>query len=256
MCRLFRRTFFFIILVLLIGGLGIPASAKKTKKGWKKAGSYYRYYKDGERLTGKKKIGTKTYYFNEKGYQMTGWQKIGKNYYFFRQEIKSKGYMKKSTKVNGIKLNKKGRAVLSSQRLKRKAALLVSYARWADEIAPVSLKKEDRLRKCYDYLRRSINYGNSQDYRYNDPDQDLYFAELALRQPLHDCYLSAAAFSFLANALGYRNVSLCLNHGHGFVKIGSLIYDPTYGRARDYNGYSYYGREPDAQYITTFRGAV
>ena len=256
MCRLFRKAVFFIMLVLLIGGLGVPASAKKVKNGWKKAGSYYRYYKEGERLVGKKKIGTKTYYFNAKGYQMTGWQKIGKNYYFFRQGIKSKGYMKKSTTVNGIRLNKKGRAVLSTERLERKVKLLVFYAQWANEIAPVSLEQEDRLKKCYDYLRKSINYGNSQKYRYDDPDQDLYFAEGAFRQSFHDCYHSAAALAFLANALGYRKVSICLNQGHGWAQIGSLVYDATYGRARDYNGYKYFGREADEQYVPSFRAVI
>lgn len=88
-----------------------------NKKGYmatgrkKYQGSVYFLKKSGALHTGWKTIKGKRYYFSpETGAAVTGWQTIGSETYCFRQN----GVMYKNCTVDGIKLDKKGRQVISS----------------------------------------------------------------------------------------------------------------------------------------------
>jgi FOG: Glucan-binding domain (YG repeat) len=56
-----------------------------AKKGWRKTGNTFYYYKNGRKVKGWQKIGKQTYYFNTKNSKMlTGLRKLGGKVYYFK----------------------------------------------------------------------------------------------------------------------------------------------------------------------------
>ena len=213
---------------------------KKNQNKWvcKKKVWYY-YGPDGKKCKGLCRIGKKKYYFNGKGQQLTGWRKIGKSFYRFRLGGGKTGYMLTNKVIDCIPLRKNGKAVLKKSRLKRKAKVLAAYAEWVDSIVKPGMSYREKMRACYDYLRKERKYIHGPDFRYDDPDWDLYYAEEALQEEVaHDCYPSAAALAYMARSIGYENVEICINKEHGFVKVHEQLYDVPFGRRYDMNGYS------------------
>ena len=115
------------------------SSKGQAKKGWQNIdGKTYYFTKKGMQVTGFKKIKKKYYYLLKKGDYKTGWMKKGKYkyffyedgtmaigwtnlngilYYFYKANNKAKkpvGAMAKNTKIDGKKIDKKGRWVGST----------------------------------------------------------------------------------------------------------------------------------------------
>lgn len=58
-----------------------------------------------------------------------------------------------------------------------------------------------------------------------------------------NCFSDACAFAYLAKALGYKNVYVCVDtnkvggSGHCWAEIGGLVYDPLFAEAKNYSKY-------------------
>ncbi len=245
--KLLRGWLLFAMLILLAAALPLTAHAKSTKKKnkWVKKNGYYYYYNSkGKKSKGLTKIGSKKYYFDSKGRQRTGWRKIGSDIYFFRNKSKKSGFMKKSTRVNGIWLGKKGRAQLTSERARRKAALMVNYQNWVDQLTTPKMTQEQKLMRCFDYLRSSFTYRVVfEELSGYGTEWDIGGAEyIYVNGQYFECWSIACAFGYMANAIGCEKVWICAHEcsgGHGWVEIGGKIYDPSLARS-DLSSYRYF----------------
>ncbi len=221
-----------------IGKTSVVAAKTTRKNGWFNKDEKILYYRNGKKLRGLQKIGSHKYLFNEHGILLTGWRQVGKSIYFFRIENSKKGYMKTNTTVNGIRLKKNGKAVLRTEQDKRKAALLVHYQLWADSLTKRRMSKEEKLRTCFDYLRRKLRYRGSISLDIFQPDFDVEGAEFIYENgQFFECHTIACAFAYLANAIGCSHVQICAHSGHGWTEIDGLIYDTSLAR---HNPYSYH----------------
>lgn len=73
-----------------------PTQKPQVKNGWYTyASKNKRYYKDGQYLTGMRKVQGKIYYFSPKGFMKTGWIKYNnKKYYFGSNGVRYSGVKK------------------------------------------------------------------------------------------------------------------------------------------------------------------
>ena len=246
-----------LLLLLLAGGWQTLASEtedpaatvasspakKKSKKGkWAEKGGYYCYYVKHKRLKGLQKIGKRTYYFDDRGRQLTGWRKISGRYRFFKIVNGKYGYMVTSKNVNGIRLDKKGRAKVTPA-VRKKLDLLVRYQNLADQLVTPSMDKGSKLVRVFKYAR-------DKKYRlYPNPDPvgrwDEPLADFFLVSDRVDCTAQAAGFAYLANAVGYTGVSVRL-YKHSHCEIGGRIYDPGFAQKIADSQYTrYFGRAPE-----------
>lgn len=81
----------------------VQAAGKYT--GWKTVAGKKYYYRNGKMLKGTSKIGNDYYCFDSKGVLHTGWQYTKNHYRYFD---KRSGKMKRSTTIQGRKINSKG----------------------------------------------------------------------------------------------------------------------------------------------------
>ena len=223
------------LLFLTLFLAGVPASAAKYKSQWRlSSGRYYYYNAKGKKVTGITKIRNKQYYFDEKGIQRTGWQLIGKNYYYFKIGEAKKGSMVTDKTVNGVRLDKKGKAVLTKDS-KEKLKLMVHASEVVEEITDWSMSKMERLRKCFDYTKHTYHYYNWRKFS-NVKNWDKLYASDMFFHGKGNCFSYAAAFAYLANAVGY-SANVISSGGHGWAEIDGRVFDPDWALASRVDSY-------------------
>ncbi|MCI9489395.1 MAG: hypothetical protein HFG97_05190 [Dorea sp.] len=231
----------FMAALPLQAGAATNTKAKASKKErWVTKRKQVYYYKSGKKTTGLKEINGKYYYFDKKGVQHTGWQKIKGNYYFFRVANGKKGFMAKSTKVNGVTLKKNGRAKLNSDSRSRLNVLLKAN-KIAEKATKPTMSKEQKLRACFDYAVKNFQYRGAPAF-YKSAHWERSYALDMFDKGHGNCYSYGAAFAYLANAAGYKNAYAISSGGHGWAEVDGKVYDISWhivDKAHNYYGMSY-----------------
>ena len=218
-------------------------SPKRTNTWVTKNGRHYYYNAKGKKSVGVTKIGSRTYFFDSKGIERYGWKKIKNDYYYFRLSTGTTGaYMLKSTTVDGIRLDSKGRAKKSGSNA-RKLRLMVAANRTVEKVTSPGMNKAQRLRACFNYVKKNYTYYTWRQFT-NKPNWEKDFAEdMFFRNGRGDCFSYAAAFAYLANAVGMKNVYVISSGGHGWAEINGKIYDPDWALVSNVD--SYFGMSYD-----------
>lgn len=221
--KLLLGMFLFCLLFLL----AVPAQAAQKKEGFQEKNQKVYYYNaKGKKLKGLNKIGKKYYYFDKSGVQRTGWQKIGEDYYYFRISSGSHGYMRKSVTVNGVTLQKNGKAVKNTASL-RKLGLMIKANQIVEQITKPLMPKSEKLLICFNYTKKTYGYATWRKFR-NYSGWEMDYAEDMFVRGKGNCFSYGAAFAFLANAVGYQNVYAVSSGGHGWAEVEGKVYDPDW----------------------------
>ena len=164
-------------------------------------------------------------------------KKIKNNYYFFRISTGTTGaYMLTSTTINGIALDASGRASKSGSNL-RKLKLMTEANNIVEKISRPGMNKMQRLRASFDYVKKQYTYYCWREFR-NTQDWEKDFAEdMFFRGGRGDCVSYAAAFAYLANAVGMKKVYVICSGGHGWAEIGGKVYDPDWALVSSVDSY-------------------
>lgn len=217
---------------------GKGQASSSSSGTWKTTkGRHYYYNARGKKVKGKVKIGSRYYFFDKNGIQRYGWKKIKNNYYFFRISTGTTGaYMLTSTTINGIALDASGRASKSGSNL-RKLKLMTEANKIVEKISRPGMNKMQRLRASFDYVKKQYTYYCWREFR-NTQDWEKDFAEdMFFRGGRGDCVSYAAAFAYLANALGMKKVYVICSGGHGWAEIGGKVYDPDWALVSSVDSY-------------------
>ena len=207
---------------------GKGQASNSSSGTWKTSkGRHYYYNARGKKIKGKVKIGSRYYFFDKNGIQRYGWKKIKNDYYFFRISTGTTGaYMLTSTTINGIALDASGRASKSGSNL-RKLKLMTEANNIVEKISRPGMNKMQRLRASFDYVKKQYTYYCWREFR-NTQDWEKDFAEdMFFRGGRGDCVSYAAAFAYLANAVGMKKVYVICSGGHGWAEICLLYTSPS-----------------------------
>lgn len=217
---------------------GKGQASSSSSGTWKTIkGRHYYYNARGKKIKGKVKIGSRYYFFDKNGIQRYGWKKIKNDYYFFRISTGTTGaYMLTSTTINGIALDASGRASKSGSNL-RKLKLMTEANNIVEKISRPGMNKMQRLRASFDYVKKQYTYYCWREFR-NTQDWEKDFAEdMFFRGGRGDCVSYAAAFAYLANAVGMKKVYVICSGGHGWAEIGGKVYDPDWALVSSVDSY-------------------
>ena len=237
--QLKRKTSGFILLFLVLGILlagtataaGQSASSGTDSGKWtEKKGYYYYLNEKGKKVKGLQNINGRYYLFDQKGRQQYGWRVIKGKYFFFYQKNGARGYQVRSGEINGIKLQKSGRAKVTTLN-KWKLQLMAAYQLELDKLVKPSMSKMDKLKAAFNFAKhkKEDSFGTLQRAKYGD-NWYLHYAEFFLNNDRADCYTRGCGLAFLANAIGCKNVKCCANWGHGFCEINNKVFDPSFAK--------------------------
>lgn len=228
----------FAIMLLPISVSAAVKNGIKVNQWTGKGGNYYYLDENGKYKKGVHKIKNKLYFFDSNGVQRTGWRKKGSAYYYFNIGKKADGYRVSKCTVNGIKIAADGKAQLTNERARRKVAVMVQINEWVDKITSPWKTRDQKLKQCFNYLRKNIPYRYVSGFRgKTDTNWDLWGAEYVLKNRKSDCHPFASTFAYMANALGYKDIKVCSLVWHSFTYVDGKYYDVSLAR---HNKTSYY----------------
>lgn len=202
----------------------------KYKPQWKKTGKgYFTYRKSSGKLAkGLVSIGPKTYLFDKRGRQKTGWQYHKGKYRYFKPVNKRGGSMVVKKTVNGVKIDKKGVAVLTSGAM-AELDIMRKVQKLVEKLTCPAQSKRVKLRRGFNYLmndcverltRNFSNYGN----------WHRAFALDVFNYRTGSCFSYGAALAYYANAIGCKSCVIVSSGGHGWAEIDGKVYDAEWSR--------------------------
>ena len=213
-------------------------TSKKVKKTTGKliTKNGYTYYKLKGKYVKKRfvKIKGKTYHFGKDGTMTKGWLCSRGNYYTFSR---INGRMFKNRTVDGIKLDKEGKAEKTNLNVE-KIKTMIRARMYLRQICNESDSKEVKLRKCFDQVAKAPY----KRYRflktiYKQEGWECTFANDIFQKGDGCCVSEAAALAFLVNECGYRNVYVAHDTEHAWMELDKKVYDTLFARAKDYEKY-------------------
>ena len=237
-----------------------PTPIPEVKNGWYEYGTKNKkYFKDGQYLTGMRKIHGEVYYFSPKGFMKTGWIKYNnKKYYFGSNGIRYSGVKKisgkyyyfsdkgvlrtKTVKVGNttyyctekgiLEAWKKGKTIYYPNGKKMNSTKAYEYEtlqRAKDVVSKItkpSMSKSEKFETCFRWVMYQHYYDTRRTF-YNQTAWPALYANdyLILSGKGGDCFSDACSFAYLAKALGYKNVYVCVDttatdgSGHCWAEI-------------------------------------
>ena len=208
------------------------------KTGWIKYNNKKYYFdSNGIRYSGVKKISGKYYYFSDKGVLRTKTVKVGNTTYYCTEKGILEAWKKGKTIYypNGKKMNS------------TKAYEYETLQRAKDVVSKItkpSMSKSEKFETCFRWVMYQHYYDTRRTF-YNQTAWPALYANdyLILSGKGGDCFSDACSFAYLAKALGYKNVYVCVDttatdgSGHCWAEIGGRVYDPLFAEAKSYYGY-------------------
>ena len=141
-----------------------------------------------------------------------------------------------SNKLNGIYIESKGRAKKSGSNA-RKLKIMVEANRIVEKITKPTMTRKQCLRTCFNYVKKHYTYYSWREFK-NTANWEKDFAEdMFFRGGRGDCVSYAAAFAYMANAVGMKKVYVICSGGHGWAEIGGKIYDPDWALVSKVDSY-------------------
>ena len=210
--------------------------AGKPATGWQTCNGKKFYCKKGVPVKGRRKIEGKWYYFNFRGAMAT-------------KDITENGVAYYIDKYDNLEAYAKGGSYYKPEGTRMSVTEQEDYITLRTargivrRITTSTMSSEQKLKVCFDwvihfpYNRHRIPFPAS-----NPAWVPLYANDHFLRGG-GDCHADAAAFAYLARAIGYTDVYVCLDarlensSHHAWTMINGLYYDPLFSEAKDYNRY-------------------
>lgn len=208
-------------------------------------------------VAGFNEVGEKTYYFNPDG-TVTAGEQIQKLTY---NGVTADWYLKDgellktfrgAETINGtdyIVTEGKVQKVVTEE----DKTLFRAFKEVAKATTP-EMTKEQKLKACFDYCKTAYRECRPRTPHYTGMDWPVVYANDMFVGTGGNCFSYAAAFAYMAKAIGYENVYCCNTGGHGWAEIDGLVYDPEW--SIHYHRYTYYALSYDTKTDVNYKGAL
>ena len=231
-----------------------------------------KYYYNGSLANGKVSANGETYYFSN-GLFRSGLQTINGNKYYYNSSgvLQKNGivgsdkdgwyYADKNGKIdftysNAVTQNGKDWIVRNGKATKvstKSDRTLFRAMKIVTKITDNSMSKSQKLKVCYNYVKNSYTELNPRIPHYTGNDWPIIYANDMFVDGAGNCFSYAAAFAYMAKAIGYENVYCCNSGGHGWAEIDGLIYDPEWSR---HHSKEYYALSYNTTKDPNYKGAI
>ena len=199
----------------------------------------------GEMVTGWTEVDGKVLYFNQDGTLTKGKSVVSTTY----KGTKGNWYLvngvldltaRTAATIDGVSWivteGKARKATTEADKTLFRAFLAVEKA------TKPGMTKEEKLWACFRYVKTAYGETNPRSPHYLGDDWPILYANDMFVRGKGNCCSYAAAFAYMAKAIGYENVYGCNSGGHGWAEIDGLVYDPEWSKGNTnstYFGISY-----------------
>ncbi len=117
-----------------------------------------------------------------------------------------------------------------------------------------SMTRQEKLKKCFDYIKTSYLEGVRHDPPYTEMDWPVVYANDLFVYGKGDCYSYGAAYAYMGKAIGFTEVYACNSGGHGWAEIEGKYYDPEWDI--HHNEYNHFGVAPEDPCDVNYSGTL
>ena len=117
-----------------------------------------------------------------------------------------------------------------------------------------SMSREQKLRACFDYVKTAYREINPRIPHYKGMDWPVVYANDMFVNGAGNCCSYAAAFAYMAKAIGCEEVYCCNSGGHGWAEIDGLVYDPEWSKW--HHTYNYFALSYNTPTDQDYKGAI
>lgn len=138
-----------------------------------------------------------------------------------------------------------------------KGEALATFLRAQAVVAGITndgMTKEQKLRVCYDYVKVAYPEIKPRIPHYTGMDWPVIYANDMFVNGAGNCCSYAAAFAYMAKAIGYDEVYCCNSGGHGWAEIDGLVYDPEWSKW--HHAYDYFALSYNTRTDQDYKGAI
>lgn len=192
----------------------------------------------GEKITGLTKVGDKTVFFQKDGKVPAGRAVLyldvngEKGYWYLLNGVLDRT-VRAGVSINGenwiVTEGKARKAVSPSDKTLFRAFQAVEKATTPD------MTKEQKLRACFNYVKKAYGECSPRSPHYLGSDWPILYANDMFVNGRGNCFSYAAAFGFMAKAIGYTEVYGCNSTGHGWTEIDGRVYDPEWSKGHTHS---------------------
>ena len=122
------------------------------------------------------------------------------------------------------------------------------------KVTKPTMTKAQKLRACWNHIRSAYGECNPRNPEYFGNDWPEVYANDIFVDGTGNCFSYAAAFAYLAKAVGYPNCYACNSGGHGWSEIDGLVYDAEWSM-HNFN-YTYYALSYDTRTDVPYKAAL
>lgn len=215
--------------LLIAPSAAVADNADRPAVQWIEKGSRIYCKVDGvAQKGGLRTIAGRSYLFDAKGRQLTGWRKVGRHYRYFTVATKAKGAMVTGKVVNGVRLDKQGRAVLNDQ-AKAELGVLTKATAFVERNTKPAWSQKKKLRTCFNLLRDKYSERAFRSFSSKSGWQRAFALDI-FNKKSGSCHSYAAAFAYIANAIGCKNCKVVSSGGHSWAEVDGKVYDPEWAK--------------------------
>ena len=235
-----RVLLLFAAVVMLSAGLPAPAAqAAKLASGFQKENGVIYYYTGTNHQRYEKKgwakIDGKKYYFRGDYTAATGLQRSGRTPTLFS----GNGYLAVDGTVEGSRKGNKYFKADGTAMDREETYEFITYLRAKKQVEKLvndRMSEKKKLKKCFKWVLKRP-YITKRKFTTKKGWIPLY-ANDHFRGAGGTCMADASAFAYMAKALGYKDVYVCMNKvkkgGHAWTEIKGKAYDPRFAKSRSF----------------------
>lgn len=240
-----------------VSGKKYVFSQGKLRQGFVKIDGKTYYYDSNGNLQKDVVVGNKTdgyYYAGKNGvitYKFNGIAKNSSGYWYCKNSKVDFTYR------NAVTYGGSDWIVLEGKATKVKTDADRTLFRAFKELAKCTtagMSKYEKLKAAFTYVQGAYTEKNPRIPHYHGDDWVILYANDMFVDRAGNCFSYAAAFAYMAKAIGYTNVYACNSSGHGWAEINGKIYDPEWGRHN--SDKSYFGLDYDTCTSPAYKTAI
>ena len=133
--------------------------------------------------------------------------------------------------------------------------LFLAFGEVAKATTP-DMTMAEKLRACFVYCKTHYTERRPRTPHYLGIDWPIIYANDMFAGSGGNCCSYAAAFAFMAKAIGYENVYACNSGGHGWAEINGNVFDPEWSKKDGLTAVTYYDLSYYAHTDVRYREAI
>ena len=114
----------------------------------------------------------------------------------------------------------------------------------------------EKLKACFVYCKQNYGESRARTPHYNGMDWPVIYANDMFVDGKGNCFSYAAAFAYMAKAVGYEDVYCCNSGGHGWAEVDGRVFDAEWSKRDGLDALTYFNLSYDTRTDVRYKWGI